>query len=55
MQDEQRYEYYSNLKNDFTEDDPFLSSVISNVIMIVKPQTNNMHLGAKLKDTQDID
>lgn len=36
MQDGLMYEYYSNLKNDLVEHDPFLSSVISNVITIIK-------------------
>lgn len=55
MQDGQMYEYYSNLKNDFTENDTFLSSVNSNVIVLTKNQTNSIHLGAKLKDMQDVD
>lgn len=47
--------YYSNLKNYLIENDPFLSSVVSNVIVIVKNQMNNIHLGPNEKDTQDID
>lgn len=55
MQDGLMYENFNKLKNDFIENDPFLSSVISNAIVIIKNWTNNIHLGAKLKDTQDVD
>lgn len=53
-QDGQTYDYYSNLKNDFIENDPFLSSIVSNAIVIIKNQTDNINLGANVKDTQDI-
>lgn len=38
MQDGQMCEYYSNSKNDFIENDPFLLSIVSNVILIIKTQ-----------------
>lgn len=50
MQDIQTYDYYNYLKNDFIENDLFLSLVVSNVI-IIKNQTNDIHLGVNMKDT----
>lgn len=38
MQDGQKNEYDSNLKNYFIENDPFLSSVISNVLWLLSPK-----------------
>lgn len=38
MQNGQMCEYYSNLKNDFIENDPFLLSIVSIVILIIKTQ-----------------
>jgi len=38
MQDGQMHDYYSNSKNDFTENDPFLLSIVSNIILIIKTQ-----------------
>lgn len=50
MQDIQTYDYYNYLKSDFIENDLFLSLVVSNVI-IIKNQTNDIHLGVNMKDT----
>lgn len=54
MQGGLAHDNHSNLKNDFTENHPFLLPVVSNVIVIIKNQTSNIHLEGNVKDTHRI-
>lgn len=42
MQGWQTYDCYSNLQNGFTDVEPFLLSIILNVTLFIKEQTNSI-------------